>query len=161
MRHVGKLMQLVTANTELRKCFLAVLFVASLWTGLWSSGVGRGKSEKPPSLPFPRYFSQTESLFTGYFVACENIRFSPLFAARDVSRAEERRSSARNVPSDGERGETRNGCIRRLYCLSSIHPSCILCIFAFLLICDGHAKIVLTIVWSHCLKRPGRALQNI
>ena len=36
-------MQLVTTNTELRKCFLAVLFVA-----------------------------------------CENIRFSPLFAAGDV-----------------------------------------------------------------------------
>ena len=40
MKHAGKRMQLVTTNTELRKCFLAVLFVA-----------------------------------------CENIRFSPLFAA--------------------------------------------------------------------------------
>ena len=55
-RSSKELMQLVTTNTELRKCFLAVLFVA-----------------------------------------CENIRFSPLFAA------EERRSSARNVPSDEER----------------------------------------------------------
>ena len=32
-------------------------------------------------------------------LACENIRFSSLFAAGDVS-------SARNVPSDEERGET-------------------------------------------------------
>ena len=64
MKHGGKLMQLVTTNTELRKSFLAVLFVA-----------------------------------------CENIRFSPA------------------LPSDEERGETRNGCFRRLYCLSSIHPS--------------------------------------
>ena len=38
-------------------------------------------------------------------LACENIRFSSLFAARDVSR-EERRSSARNVHSGEERGET-------------------------------------------------------
>ena len=28
MKHARKLMQLVTTNTELRKCFLAVLFVA-------------------------------------------------------------------------------------------------------------------------------------
>ena len=34
-------------------------------------------------------------------LACENIRFPSLFAARDVSR-----SSARNVPSGEERGET-------------------------------------------------------
>ena len=33
------------------------------------------------------------------FVACDNIRFSSLFAAGDVS-------YARNVPSDEERGET-------------------------------------------------------
>ena len=99
-RSSKELMQLVTTNTgELRKCFLAVLFLA-----------------------------------------CENIRFSPLFAA-----------------GDEERGKTRNRCFRRLYCLSSIHPSCILCIFAFLVICDGHAKVLLTIVLSHSLKRPGRA----
>ena len=116
MKHAGKLMHLVTTNTELRKCFLAVLFVAF-----------------------------------------ENIRFSPLFQSPlETFRAEERRSFARNVPSDEKREETRNGCFRRLYCLSSIHPSCMLCIFAFLLICDGHAKILLTIVLSHSLKRPGR-----
>ena len=37
-------------------------------------------------------------------IACENIRFSSLFAAGDVSRGGG--SSARNVPSDEERGET-------------------------------------------------------
>ena len=38
-------------------------------------------------------------------LACENIRFSSLFAAGDVSHGE-RRSSARNIPSGEERGET-------------------------------------------------------
>ena len=31
------------------------------------SQVGWGEGKAPRSLPFPRYFSQTESLFTGYF----------------------------------------------------------------------------------------------
>ena len=38
-------------------------------------------------------------------LACENIRFSSLFVAEDVSLSR-RPSSARNVPSDEERGET-------------------------------------------------------
>ena len=47
--------------------------LASLWTGLWSSGeLGRGKSSFPPP-PFPSlsslFFPQTESLFTGYRLA--------------------------------------------------------------------------------------------
>ena len=38
------------------------------------------------------------------FLACENIRFSSLFAAGDVSRGET--TFLRNVPSREERGET-------------------------------------------------------
>ena len=55
-RSSKELMQLVTTNTELRKCFLAVLFVA-----------------------------------------CENIRFSPLFAAGDVSRGGTKRPQRRRA----------------------------------------------------------------
>ena len=50
--------------------------------------------KKPTNLP-----RMTESKIC---IACENIRFSSLFAAGDVSRG----SSVRNVPSDEERGET-------------------------------------------------------
>ena len=49
---------------------------------------------------YPFFFFQIEEACT---LAFENIRFSSLFAAGDVSRGG---TSARNVPSDEERGET-------------------------------------------------------
>ena len=39
-------------------------------------------------------------------IACENIRFSSLFADGDVSRGGMSRSSSPNVPGGEERGET-------------------------------------------------------
>ena len=53
-------------------------------------------TKSPPAPPPP---CTSEGL-----LACENIHFSSLFAAEDVSRGG--RSSTRNVPSGEERGET-------------------------------------------------------
>ena len=49
------------------------------------------------ALPLPAVTSQQH---LKAYLACENIRFSSLFAAGDVS------SSSRNVPSGEEQGET-------------------------------------------------------
>ena len=82
------------------------------------SPVGLGENIlSPPNHPYhPRNPTHSPSMSNGrcsfrflccsapLFLACENIRFPSLFAAKDVSRGG--RSSSRNVPSDEERGET-------------------------------------------------------